>query len=368
MRDGTCQPLVAEEWDKFFNLSPDIMCVTGFDGCFKRMSPAVTAVLGYAAADLLDRSCRDFVHPEDLGRTRDEVDIIVGGSRTATQFFRNRFLHRDGSFRWLEWHSNTVAKDRLIFSVVRDVTEQTAIEERVQLYATELERSNAELQQFAYVASHDLQEPLRAVAGCVQMLHERNAGKLDERSVELIDHAVDGAKRLQALINDLLSLSRVGSKGITKTWFDSRLAVEKAVAQLQGAVEEASATITIEMMPHLSADFVQLTQLFQNLIGNAIKFRSHERRADIRIAARQEDGMIVFSVSDNGIGISPEYYDRIFGVFQRLNSRREYSGTGIGLAICKKIVERHEGRIWVEAGIEGGSTFRVAIPVGKHMQ
>ncbi len=361
VRDETSWKSAEEERRRIFTLSADLICIAGFDGFFKRVNPSFTRVLGYSEAELLGKPFFSFIHPEDVAATQKEVEVLDLGEREPTLSFRNRYRHADGTYRWLEWKSSPVREERLIYAVARDVTDQRIAEQMLQDNAKELERSNGELQQFAYVASHDLQEPLRAVAGCVQMIEERNAGKLDERSAELMDHAIDGAKRLQTLINDLLQFSRVGSKGICKAWIDPHRAVEKALRQLQIAIDESDANITIEPLPHVWADTVQLTQLFQNLIGNAIKFRD-DRRPEIQIQAEHAAGEIIFSVRDNGIGIAPEYFERVFGVFQRLNPRREYSGTGIGLAICKKIVERHGGRIWIESSLGEGTSFRFAIP------
>jgi light-regulated signal transduction histidine kinase (bacteriophytochrome) len=197
------------------------------------------------------------------------------------------------------------------------------------------------------------------------MLAERNVGKLDQKSLELVEHAVEGAKRMQALINDLLAFSRVGSKGIAKQWIDARPSVEKAIKQAQVAIAESHAKIVIEPLPHIWADPVQLTQLFQNIIGNAVKFRS-QAEPEIRIRADPGESETTFSIQDNGIGIAPEFRERIFGLFQRLNRRSEYPGTGIGLAICKKIVERHGGRIWIESEVGKGTSFRFTIPNGKN--
>jgi PAS domain S-box-containing protein len=361
VRDITSWRAAEEERDRIFTLSPDLICVADFEGYFRRVNPSFTRVLGYAAAELTGRPFVDFVHPDDVEDTKRESGSIAKGQHDATVSFQNRYRCADGSYRWLEWKSSGSMADRLIYAVARDVTEQKAIEERMRQYAAELERSNGELQQFAYVASHDLQEPLRAVAGCVQMLAERNAGTLDAQSVELMGHAVDGAKRMQTLINDLLSYSRVGSKGISRVSTDPRASVDRAVRQLQVAIAESGATVDVGPMPSVWADPVQLTQLFQNLIGNGIKFRGDDKPI-VRVEARAEAGGTLFSVRDNGIGIDPEYRERVFGIFQRLHRRKEYAGTGIGLAICRKIVERHGGRIWIESSPGGGSTFLFTIP------
>ncbi len=249
----------------------------------------------------------------------------------------------------------------LVTSIVRDVSDRKRAEEQLRQAAAELESSNAELEQFAYVASHDLQEPLRMVASYTQLLARRYQGKLDEDADEFIGFAVDGATRMQALINDLLAYSRVGTRGRPFEATKTADIVDRVTADLDVAIKEAGATITRGPLPIVMGDAVQLGQLFQNLISNAIKFRE-ERPPVVRINAEREGSAWRFSVQDNGIGIEPEYAERIFVIFQRLHSRAEYPGTGIGLAICKKIVERHGGHIWVESPPGEGTTFHFTIP------
>ncbi len=234
------------------------------------------------------------------------------------------------------------------------------VERRREIEA-DLRRSNVELEQFGYVCSHDLQEPLRAIAGCVQILQSRYRGQLDDRADVLASHAVEGVVRMQSLINELLAYSRVGTRGDPFTSTPTEAAVRIALSSLETAIRETEADIQIEALPTLLADRTQLALLFQNLIGNALKFRS-ARRPEVRIGARREGDVWVFSVRDNGIGIEPQYFDRIFLIFQRLHTRSEYPGTGIGLAISKKIVDRHGGKIWLESTPGEGTTFFFTIP------
>ena len=245
-----------------------------------------------------------------------------------------------------------------------ELDERRRAEQRLAQYASDLARSNAELEQFAYVASHDLQEPLRMVASFTQLLAKRYQGKLDQNADEFIGFAVDGARRMQQLISDLLIYSRVGTRAKTPAPMDLTEVLKDAEANLYQAIGESGAVITHDPLPMVSGDQVQLTQLFQNLLANAIKFRGEDApRIHVSVQAREEDWLL--SVKDNGIGIAPEHQERIFAVFQRLQPRGEYPGTGIGLAICKKIVERHGGHIWVESAPGRGSTFYFNIPGGE---
>jgi len=258
-------------------------------------------------------------------------------------------------------HTLEFAGRQAALVVAQDITERKRAEAELEQTMAELARSNAELEQFAYIASHDLQEPLRAVAGMVQLLQRRYAGRLDARADEFIRHAVEGAARMQTLINDLLTYSRVGSRGQPLEPTDCSTVLKNVLANLAVAISESSAVVTYEALPSVRADAGQLTQLFQNLIGNALKFRN-ECSPAIHIEAVSQEGEWLFAVRDNGIGLEAQYFERIFGVFQRLHTRTEYPGTGIGLAICKKIVERHGGRIWVESEPGRGSTFYFTIP------
>ena len=240
--------------------------------------------------------------------------------------------------------------------------EHKRVEGELRHTVAELERSNAELQQFAYVASHDLQEPLRMVSSFTQLLAKRYQGKLDKDADEFIAYAVDGANRMQRLLNDLLTYSRVTTHGRPLKLTDCEAVFDQAVANLRVTIEEDGAAVTHDPLPPVKADATQLVQLFQNLVGNAIKFRSKEPPC-VHVSVKQEAGEWVFSVHDNGIGIAPQYFDRIFLIFQRLHGRRAYPGTGTGLATCKRIVERHNGRIWVESELGKGSTFYFTIPM-----
>lgn len=245
-----------------------------------------------------------------------------------------------------------------------DITPRKQAQEKLARQADELARSNAELQEFAYVASHDLQEPLRVISGFTQLLSDRYSGELDETADEFIGYVVDGTERMKILINDLLEYSRVGTRGRPLEPVESESALEHALSNLQVTIKETKAKVSHERMPRVQGDINQLSQLFQNLISNGIKFCG-EKRPEIHISSVQVGESWVMSVSDNGIGIDPQHNDRIFGMFKRLHGRGEYPGTGIGLAICSKIVERHTGKIWVESELGNGATFSFTLPVAE---
>ncbi len=266
----------------------------------------------------------------------------------------------DNSVVWVA-RNLTEQKDSVVW-VARNITERKHFEHELQQLNQELARSNQELEQFAYVTSHDLQEPLRMVISFTQLLSQNYAGQLDEQADQIIGFAVDGATRMQRLIQDLLSYSRVGTQTKVLEEVDCNQIVESAIANLKLSIEESETTLNRATLPTLTTHPLQLTQLFQNLIGNAIKYRDNAAPI-IDIGYQLETDHHLFWVKDNGIGIDPKHADRVFMVFQRLHTRKEYSGTGIGLAICKKIVDQQGGKIWVESNLDQGSTFFFTLPL-----
>jgi PAS domain S-box-containing protein len=295
----------------------------------------------------------------ELKRYRGATDAVVAGKTVELTGVR-----MDGSEFPIEVSISSFQTSKgMFFSwILRDITNRKQAERALQSKAEELARSNQELEQFAYVASHDLQEPLRMVANYTKLLGTRYRDKLDGDAREFIDFAVDGAIRMQHLIRDLLEFARVGTRGkeFKPTAMDA--VVQAAVSNLSGAIDERHAQVIVEPMPTVPCDGAQLTQVFQNLMGNAIKFCRPDTVPIVKVFASHEDGAWRFAVQDNGIGIEPKYFDRIFQMFQRLHGRGEYEGTGIGLALCKKIVERHGGRVTVASEKGKGTTFSFTIP------
>ena len=351
-----------EELRTFFDVSLDMLCIAGFDGFFKRINQAWETTLGHTSEALLAVPYLDFTHPEDRDRTMNEAAHLNEGLNTVS--FENRYRCKDGTYKWLLWRAHADFKTNLIYAVACDITDRKQAEHILKTTAAELARSNNELSQFAYIASHDLQEPLRMIASFLQLIEKRYDAVLDAEGKEFIHFAVDGAKRMQALIQDLLALSRVQTSARPAGLTDSAKVFRDVMNDLQLAIVEAGATVTCDHLPVVMADSVQLAQLLQNLLGNALKFRGTDA-IRIHLGVIRRDDAWEFSVTDNGIGIEPQFFDRIFGIFQRLHSRSELPGTGIGLAVCKKIVERHAGRIWVESKPGSGSTFLFTIPDKK---
>jgi len=341
-----------------------LICTHDLQGQILSINQEGARLVGYNKRDLLNKNIRDLLVPKFRAEFATYLDTIQK-YRVAKGFMRIRTAA--GEDRILEYR-NTLRTEGVTSPIVRaiahDITEHKGVEKALKDKTDELARSNEDLEQFAYVASHDLQEPLRMVASYVQLLARRYEGKLDSDADEFIGFAVDGAVRMWKLINDLLAYSRVGMRGGGLEPTDSEAVLVQTVNDLKVVITENGALVTHDPLPMVMADRPQLGQLFQNLIGNAIKFRRDEPPR-VHISASRTGNGWTFSVRDNGIGIAPEYSERIFIIFQRLHSREEYAGTGIGLAVCKKIVERHGGRIWVKSEVGKGATFYFILPAAK---
>jgi PAS domain S-box-containing protein len=330
------------------------------DGRIRYWNPGAERIFGRAARDALGQTL-DMAMPDPLLATHRLDDSAVGTT------FETIGRRQDGrecpvELSLASW-TNTQG-GRVFTAIVRDITERKRAELALEAKADELARSNQELEQFAYVASHDLQEPLRMVSNYTQLLARRYKDQLDSDAHEFIEFAVDGAKRMQDLIHDLLQYARVGTRGKEFRPVPAERLVADALANLATAIDEVGAEIVVDALPTLVCDPSQIAQVFQNLVGNAVKFHRPGQTPVIRIGASRANQAWTLSIADNGIGIDPKYFDRIFQMFQRLHARAEYPGTGIGLALCRKIVERHGGRIRVESSPGEGTTFSFSIPDG----
>jgi PAS domain S-box-containing protein len=345
--------------------APDAMVVVNQTGKITLLNVQAEQRFGYRRDELLGQTIKTII-PEGFAER-----LIADGMRSAADALAQQIgtgieltgLRKDGSEFPIEIMLSPLqsAQGILVTAAIRDIALRKAAEAQLLQKMTDLDRSNQELEQFAYLASHDLQEPLRMVASYTQLLSRRYKGKLDSDADEFIAFAVDGAARMQRLIQDLLAYSRVGTKGRELVDTSGEDALRQALINLRAATEQSGAEVTHDPLPVVLADNVQLVQLFQNLVGNAIKYQGGEMPRIHISAARNGGGRWVISVQDNGIGIEPQYFDKIFGMFQRLHRRDEYPGTGIGLAICKKIAERHGGAMSVESQVGRGSTFRFSV-------
>ncbi len=321
-------------------------------------------------ATLTYKAILQVIHPDDRQRIDQSVkNTLELGVPYDMEY---RVVWPDSSVHWIaakgRAHRSPEGVPVEMQGIAMDVTERKSAQEALkhrealERRSVELKRTNDELQQFAYVAAHDLQEPLRMVASYTQLLAKRYKGRLDSDADEFIAYAVDGAHRMQVLIGDLLAYCRVATKGNELRETSSEAALEQALLNLQGVIQESSGVVTHDSLPTVVADGAQLVQLFQNVVSNAIKYRSVELPR-VHVSAKNNGGNEwIFSMRDNGRGIDPQYFERIFVMFQRLHGREEFSGTGIGLAVCKKIAERHGGRMWVESEPGKGSTFYFALP------
>ncbi|NEQ23447.1 MAG: GHKL domain-containing protein, partial [Microcoleus sp. SIO2G3] len=280
--------------------------------------------------------------------TVEEVFVVEGKPRT---YLTSKSVYRDPE-----------GKIQGLVGFAKDITPQKQSEQQLKALNAELTRSNQELEQFAYVASHDLREPLRKIKSYTDLLVKRYQGQLDEKADKYIAYITNGAERMQALITDLLTYSRVGKGELLKEPIDLHHVLDETLSDLSRAIQESKAVITATSLPTVNANPRQMGQLLQNLISNAIKYRGTQA-PEIQIKAVQQDQYWTISVQDNGIGIDPQFAERIFAIFQRLHAKDEYDGTGIGLAICKKIIERHDGQIWIESKLGNGTTFFFTLPV-----
>jgi len=354
-----------EKFRELFDYAPVAYHELDLGGVVRRVNRAECALLGYQPGEMLGRPIWDFIAGTEREGSHGVYRRKLAGEQPLEPHQR-LYVRRDGGEMWIEIHDslvrNAAGEVTGIRSALLDITERKRLLEAVKRHAERLARSNAELERFAYVASHDLQEPLRMVASFTRLLSQRYSGRLDETADRYIDYAVDGAKHMQQLIVDLLEYSRLNSKELDIQHTECDAVVADATRNLHAAIQESGGSVDWDPLPALWVDRGQLTELFQNLLGNAIKFRRKDECPRIHVSAVDGGPHWVLSVQDNGIGIDPRHRERVFQVFHRLHARAEYSGTGIGLAVCRKVAERHGGKIWVESKPGAGSTFHFTIP------
>jgi PAS domain S-box-containing protein len=349
--------------------SDDAIYAKTLDGTVLSWNTGAERIYGYSASEAIGKNISILIPPDMPNETPEILQRIGRGERIA--HYETVRMRKDGSRVYVSMSLSPISdEDGKITgasSLARDITDRKLAEDALKRTAEELDRSNKDLEQFAYVASHDMQEPLRTITGYLQLFKNRYRGQIDDKADKYIGYAVEGAERMSTLIRDLLSYSRINTRGEELRPTDSEKSLEFALKNLQSAIEQSGAAVTHDTLPVVDADKTQLTQLFQNLIGNAIKYRSPERPAHIHVSARSENGSWLFDIRDNGIGFEQQYEDKMFLIFQRLHSRNKYPGTGIGLAICKRIVDRHGGRIWAVGEPGRGATFSFTIPARRQL-
>jgi PAS domain S-box-containing protein len=351
--------------DRFFDMSAEIFVI--FDPRIRRwlqVNPVFTEITGYSAEELCSREFTDFIHPDDHGATRDRSARLKARVPVPLHF-ENRYVRKDGAVRWIDWISVPGA-DGLVYGVGRDITERRRAEQALRQTLADLNNRNRELQDFAFIASHDLQEPLRKIRAFSDRLQERHAAQLAPEARDYLDRTGQAAARMQTLIDDLLAYSRVVARGKPFAQVDLDKVLGEVIEDLEARLESSGGRIERGALPTLEADPTQMRQLLQNLLSNALKFRSPERPPVVKVSATPVtlEGAPGWElrIEDNGIGFEAKYAEKIFGPFQRLHGRQDYEGTGIGLAIVRRIVERHRGTVRAEGRPGDGAAFILLLP------
>lgn len=358
-----------EKFRTVYELSPMGIVITSAPGVIHDVNEAFTDMLGYKEAELNGRQLTEFIHPADVIESQQWLTRIYT-NEVRHYSLEKRFVRKDSTSFWAkEVMSSMFNVGDAVYTVaiIENIETKKRTEEALESKNKELTQTNQELEHFAYVASHDLQEPLRTITSFIQILDRRYRDKLDDEGLQFMGFIVDGAKRMQSLIHDLLQYSRINRHNTSYEKIDLNEILHTVSGVLKEKIEENNALVMAEHLPEVYGNRIQLTQVFQNLIDNAIKFKDKKREPEVIISVVEHKDTYELIFADNGIGISEEYFQRIFVIFQRLHTLEEYTGTGIGLAICRKIIERHGGDIWVESRPGKGSTFHFTLSK-KHIK
>jgi PAS domain S-box-containing protein len=345
----------AEEIDRFFTLSRDLLCIAGFDGYLKRLNPGWEKALGFSQEELLSQPYIDFVHPDDREATIAEAQKLATGQETI--WFENRYRAKDGSYRWLTWTAATSREKQVIYAAARDVTDRKQAKEEIRRVNAQLAATNEELEAFTYSVSHDLRAPLRHVDGFSRLLLEEHGTDLPEGARRYLHRIREGALRMGQLIDDLLNLSRVGRSQLSLRRTSLTSIVENVQEELKAEIQGRDIQWKNSPLPALRCDPGLLRQVFANLLSNAVKFTRPRPKAVIEVGKETRNGQWVIIVRDNGVGFSMKHVDKLFGVFQRLHRQEDFEGTGVGLATVQRIIHKHGGQVWAEAEPDKGAAF-----------
>ncbi|NNE55966.1 MAG: PAS domain-containing protein [Flavobacteriales bacterium] len=359
VQDVTEQTQLKNRLDTFWEYSQEMMCFAGMDGYFKKLNPMWQEVLGYSSEELCSKPFIEFVHPDDREATLREAAKLGEGAITVN--FINRYQTRSGVYKWLRWSAGSDPYEQMLYATARDITQEIDDAWELKQYAKELEEKNKELEQFTYIASHDLQEPLRTLISMIEIFESQYVDHNSPEAMKVMDYITSSSQRMQGLIKGLLDYSRLGTKS-ERVKVNCQEIVQDVLDDLAKSINDSRAKIHVGELPIIKGHETELRLLFQNLIGNALKFTREGVVPVVKVHAEKKKDAWKFSVEDNGIGIEEKYYQRIFMIFQRTNSRAKFEGTGIGLAHAKKIVSLHGGEIWVNSNFGAGSEFSFKIP------
>ena len=355
------EPDEHELFDTFFAASMDHLAVADLAGNFTKVNDAWTTTFGWTRDEMLGRPFLDFVHPDDRAATA----AVYARQRAAAVPVRgheNRYRSTDGTYRWLQWNAVTLLDRGVVLSTARDVTEAKAAHEAMERLNADLRRSNADLEQFAYVASHDLSEPLRTISGFSGLLVQKYDDRFDDEGRRYLEFVSEGVIRMQEQLSGLLAYARLGAPDLEPVPVDLTQIVARVVASLGTAIDEAGATVECGDLPVVLAHPSHMVQVFQNLIANSLKFRREDVTCHVRITSRRAGTCEVIDVDDNGIGIEPRYRDRVFRLFARLHTRDVYEGNGLGLTAAKRVVEQWGGAIAIADNDLGGTRITFELP------
>ena len=360
-REASERARAEADLNRFFNVSADLLCVSGTDGYFKRLNPAWEKVLGFPVVELLAKPYLDFVHPDDAARTQLAAQTAA---HTGIESFENRYRTALGEYRWLSWKSSPDVERGLIYAAARDVTESKAARETLEQLnvklaerAEQVERANRELEAFTSSVAHDLRAPLRHVDGFSRILVDEHAAQLNPEGQRLVERVRHATQHMGALVDDLLNLSRLSRREPSPLVTDLNPLVQEVIADLQVSCKDRRVEFRVHALPYAECDPGLIRQAFANLLANAVKFTRPRDPAVIEVGQTENGGTRALFVRDNGVGFSMKYAGKLFGVFERLHRSEDFEGTGVGLVTVERIIQKHNGRIWAEAEVDQGATF-----------